>query len=114
MPLPSDEEFHTSAMVAAVRDMARQLEQFHRHADEERDKLRGELVGLAESMRKDVHKAIAALQIDAMQHKDTHTADGVQRSNRQLIQDLWLGALTVLGVVNLALAIYLAAQVAQR
>lgn len=116
----ANDDFHTSAMVTAVRDMAQRLEQYQQHADAEREKLRLDVQSTIEAMRKDVHVAIASLQIRAMQHEDTHTAerkeravDAVDRLNRQLILNLWLGAVTVLAVINLLLIGYIVVQVAK-
>lgn len=132
MPPPSEDEFHTSAMVDAVREMTRELQEHTRHADAERERLmltvnstvagalqrvdstvdglRGDVQGTVESMRKDVHKAILNLQLDASQHRDEHiadrkerAADAVARLNRQLTQNLWMGVLTALVVINLLL-----------
>ena len=97
-------------MVDAVRDMARQLELYQMHADNERRILLESVNATVEAMRKDVFKTIAAVQLDARQHRDEHAAerkeraaDAVDRLNRQLALNLWLGALTVLVVVNLLL-----------
>lgn len=116
----NDEDFHTSAMVAAVRDMARELQEYKQHADTEREKLQKSVNATVEAMRKDVHVAIAALQIRAMQHEDTHSAerheraaDAIDRLNRQLIWNLWMGALTVMVVINLLLIGYVVVRVAQ-
>ncbi len=97
----SHEEFHSSAMVDAVRDMARKLEQYTQHADEERKKLLESVNGTVASMRQDVHASIGSLQLNASQHRDEHTAerkeraaDVIDRLNRQLVLNIWLGALT--------------------
>jgi len=107
---PPNEEYHTSAMVDAVRDMTRKLEQFQRHADDARKTQRNELLNLIESLRKDVYRAISALQLDSSQHRDEHAADrqrqaadAIERINRQLTWNVWMGALTVLVVINLLL-----------
>ena len=117
---PSDEEFHTSAMVAAVRDMSRKLEEYQKHADEERDKLLASVNATVEAMRKDVFRVIVNLQLDASQHRDEHAAerheraaDAIDRLNRQLVWNLWMGALTVLVVLNLLLIGYVVVRVAE-
>ena len=108
--MPSEEDFHTSAMVNAVRDMSRKLEQYTQHADAERAQLIESVNGTVEAMRRDVYKAIISVQLNASQHKDEHTAerneraaDAVDRLNRQLTINLWMGALTALVVLNLLL-----------
>lgn len=108
--MASDEDVHASAMVEAVRDMSRKLEQYTQHADAERDKLIASVNGTVEAMRKDVFKVVVALQLDAMQHKDEHSTerkdratDAIDRLNRQLIINIWMGALTALVVLNLLL-----------
>ena len=118
--MPNDEEFHTSAMVAAVRDMARNLEQFQQYADEERKKLRDEVNQTVEALRKDVHAVIIRLQLDVSQHRDEHSAerkeravDAIDRLNHQLVLNLWLGALTGLVVLNLLLIGFIVIRVAQ-
>jgi hypothetical protein len=110
MSPPTDDEFQTSAMVDAVRDMSRKLDNYTRHADQERDKLLASVNGTVEAMRKDVYRAIISLQLNASQHKDEHTAerkeraaDAIERVNRQLTVNLWMGALTVMVVINLLL-----------
>lgn len=120
MPAPNDDDFHTSAMVSAVRDMAQKLEQYQQHADEEREKLQQSVNATVEAMRKDVYRVIVNLQLDASQHRDEHiadrkerAADAVARLNRQLTQNLWMGALTVLVVLNLLLIGYIVIRVAQ-
>lgn len=119
MPAPN-EDFHTSAMVAAVRDMAQKLEQYQQHADTERDKLNASVNATVEAMRKDVHVAIASLQIRAMQHEDTHSAerheraaDAIDRLNRQLTINLWMGSLTALVVLNLLLIGFVVVRIVQ-
>ena len=111
--MPSDEDFHTSAMVNAVRDMAHKLELYTQHADQERKKLEQSVTATIEAMRKDTYRAIIALQLDASQHRDEHSAeraeraaDAVERINRQLVWNVWMGALTVLVVLNLLLIGY--------
>lgn len=115
MPAPTDEEFHVSAMVDAVRDMQRKLEAFERHGDEERTKLRAGIDATVAAMRKDVWDTLVDLQLDASQHRDEHiterkerAADSIVRANRQTTVDMWMGGLTVLGLINLVLALYLA------
>ncbi len=97
-------------MVNAVRDMAHKLEQYTQHADQERKKLEQSVTATIEAMRKDTYRAIIALQLDASQHRDEHSAerkeraaDAVDRLNRQLTINLWMGALTALVVLNLLL-----------
>lgn len=113
-----DEEFHTSAMVSAVRDMAAKLERFERHADDERRRLRAEVNENIAAFRKDVHEVISKIQLDAAQHRDEHSAerkeraaDAIDRLNRQLVLNLWLGVLTTLVVVNLLLIGFIVARV---
>lgn len=108
--MPSDDEFHTSAMVSAVRDMAAKLEQYTRHADSERAQLIESVNATVEAMRKDVFRAIVSVQLNASQHRDEHSAerkeraaDAIDRLNRQLTINLWMGALTALVVINLLL-----------
>ena len=108
--MPNDDEFYTSAMVSAVRDMAQKLEQYQQHADQERKRLRNEVNATIEAMRKDMHAVISRIQLDASQHRDEHSAerkeravDAVDRLNRQLTINLWMGALTALVVLNLLL-----------
>ena len=108
-------------MVNAVRDMAKELRDYKHHADEERDHMRVELnaaidkkwqamVDTVEAMRKDVYRVVINLQLNDSQHRDEHSAerkeraaDAVDRLNRQLTINLWMGALTALVVLNLLL-----------
>lgn len=112
-----------------------------RHADEERDKLLAsvnatieqkwsESIGSVEAMRKDVFRAIVSLQLNASQHRDEHSAerneraaaigtevaarstDAIDRINRQLTVNLWMGALTALVVLNLLLIGFVVVRVA--
>lgn len=113
--MASSDDSNTSAMVTAVRDMSRNLETFQRHADDERRKLRSAVDATVAAMRKDFWATTAAIQRDAAQHRDEHTAerteraaDLMQRTHRQTTIDIWMGALTVLGLINLALMLYLA------
>lgn len=115
--MPNEEEFHTSAMVDAVRDMSRKLEQYQRHADDERKKMLGDVNATVAGMRQDFWKTTIAIQRDQAQHRDEHTAerkeraaDVVVRSHRQTTHDVWMIALTVLGAINLAVTGYLAVQ----
>ena len=117
--MPSDDDFHTSAMVDAVRDMAHKLELYTQHADNERKKLEQSVTGTIEAMRKDTYRAIIALQLDASQHRDEHSAerkeraaDAIDRLNRQLIWNVWMGALTVMVVINLLLIGFVVVRVA--
>ena len=119
MPTPNDDEFHTSAMVSAVRDMIGRLEHYTRHADDERSKLRGEVNGTVEAMRKDFHAVVIRIQLDVLQHRDEHAADrreratdAVDRLNRQLTYNLWMCALTALVVLNLLLIGFVVIRVA--
>lgn len=118
--MPSEDDFHTSAMVSAVRDMARELADYKQHADDERAKLLESVNATVEAMRKDVFRAIVSLQLDASQHRDEHVAerkdravDAVDRLNRQLTINLWMGALTLLVVINLILIGFVVVRVAQ-
>ena len=117
--MPNDDDFHTSAMVSAVRDMAHKLEQYTQHADTEREKLQQSVNGAIEAMRKDTYRAIIALQLDASQHRDEHSAerkeravDAIDRLNRQMIWNLWMGALTLMVVINLLLIGFVVVRVA--
>ena len=119
MPNPNDDDFHTNAMVSAVRDMSQRLEQYTKHADSERAHLIDSVNGTVEAMRKDVYKAVISLQLNASQHKDEHmaernerAADAVERINRQLTINLWMGALTALVVLNLLLIGFVVVRVA--
>lgn len=119
MPPQNDESYHTSAMVDAVQGMAQKLEQYTQHADVDRKKLRNEVNATVEAMRKDVHAVISRIQLDASQHRDEHSAerqeratDAVERLNRQLTINLWMGALTALVVLNLLLIGFVVARVA--
>ena len=56
------------------------------------------------------NRARSRIQLDAAQHRDEHSAerkeraaDAVDRLNRQLTINLWMGALTALVVLNLLL-----------
>lgn len=116
----TNDEYHTSAMVDAVRDMSRKLESSECTAAAERTALRAGIDATIAAMRRDFHHTIAALQLATSQHQDEHNAerseraaDSINRSNRQFIWDLWMGALTTLGMINLGLALYLAFQAAQ-
>ena len=116
---PNDEDFHTSAMVNAVRDMARDLREYKDHADAERKALVESVNATVEAMRKDVFRAIISLQLNASQHRDEHSADrkdravdAVDRLNRQLTINLWMGALTALVVLNLLLIGFVVIRVA--
>jgi len=118
--MSSDEDFHTSAMVSAVRDMSRKLEQYTQHADSERKQLIETVNATVEAMRKDVFRAIVRLQLDASQHRDEHSADrkeraadAIDRLNRQLTWNLWMGALTVMVVINLLLLGFIVIRVAE-
>ena len=117
--MPNNEPFIATNMAEAVRDMAQQLARYSQHADEERAKLRDEVNATVEAMRKDVFRVIVGLQINATQHRDEHTidrqeraADSVARFNRQLTQNLWMGTLTVLVVLNLLLVGFIVIRVA--
>lgn len=114
------DEWHTSAMVDAVREMAQKLDIYQQHADEERTKLRADVYAIVEAMRKDVFKTIAAVQLDTRQHRDEHAADrkeraadAIDRLNRQLVLNIWLGALTALVVINLLLIGFVVIRTAQ-
>jgi len=116
---PNNEEFHTSAMVDAVREMSQELRDYKAHADQERSTFRAEVWTAIEAMRKDVYAVVIRLQLENSQHRDDHTADraeratdAVDRLNRQLTLNMWLGALTVLVVVNLFLIAYIVIRVA--
>ena len=118
--MPSDEDFHTSAMVNAVRDMAHKLELYTQHADQERKNLIESVNHTIEDMRKDTYRAIIALQLDASQHRDEHSAerkeravDALDRLNRQLIWNVWMGALTILVIINLLLLGFVVIRIAQ-
>ena len=117
--MPNDGDMHTSAMVDAVRDMARKLESYQQHADYERRTMLESVNATVEAMRKDVFKTVAAVQLDARQHRDEHAAerheratDAVDRLNRQLTINLWMGALTALVVLNLLLIGFVVVRVA--
>lgn len=114
----TNDEVHTSAMVDAVRDMVRKLDEYTRHADEERQHLLDSVNATVELMRKDVFRTIAAVQLEASQHRDEHAAerkeravDAIDRLNRQMVVNLWMGALTALVVLNLLLIGFIAVQV---
>ena len=100
--------------------MARLLDQSITHADEERAHLIDTVNATVESMRKDVFKTVASIQLDARQHRDEHAAerkeratDAVDRLNRQLVLNVWLGALTALVVLNLLLIGFVVVRTAQ-
>ena len=118
--MPNEDEFHTSAMVSAVREMSKELRDYKQHADAERAQLIGSVNATVEAMRKDVFRVIVNLQLDASQHRDEHNverheraSDAVDRLNRQLTYNLWMGALTALVVLNLLLIGFVVVRVAQ-
>jgi hypothetical protein len=88
--MPADEEYHTSAMVDAVREMTAKLEQHTRSGDAAREQLQHTVEGIVASMRTDVHKAILSLQLTQADHKTAHEADRMERSTRQIQVDAQL------------------------
>lgn len=115
--MPSDDD--DSVMVGVIRDLVRRVESYQQHADDEREKLNATVNATVEAMRKDTYRAIIALQLDASQHRDEHSADrkdratdAVDRLNRQLVLNVWLGALTILVVINLLLLGYVVIRIA--
>ena len=118
--MPSDEDTYASAIVESFRDLNRKLDDYTHHADAERKQLIESVNGTVEAMRKDVHRAIVSLQLNASQHRAEHiverperAADVVERINRQLTINLWMGALTALVVINLLLIGFVVVRVAQ-
>lgn len=116
----SDDDADTSVVVGVIRDLVQRVETYQQHADDERKQLIETVNGTVEAMRKDVFRAIVALQLDASQHRDEHSAerkeraaDAIDRLNRQLILNVWLGALTILVVVNLLLIGFVVVRVAE-
>jgi len=95
-----------SVTVGVIRDLTQRLERYEKHADAEREELKRYVEQLLFDFRKNVHESIGALQLNDMDHRRTHDADRIERSNRQLILNIWLGLLTVLLVVNLVLSVY--------
>ncbi len=108
--MASDDDAYANAVVKALADMAHKLETFERHADDERHKLRAGVDATVAAMRKDFWDTTLVIQRDAAQHRDEHTVERRERTNRQATHDIWMGALTVLGLINLILAVYLAVQ----
>jgi hypothetical protein len=109
-----DRPYLATTMVEAVQEMGRKLETFERHSDDERRKLRAGIDATVAAMRKDFWETTIKIQRDAAQHRDEHSAerseratDGITRSNRQLVLDIWMGALTIVSVINLLIGMYL-------
>ncbi len=118
--MPTEDDTYASAIVESFRDLNRKLDDYTQHADAERKQLIESVNGTVEAMRKDVYRAIISLQLDASQHRDEHSAerkeraaDVVERINRQLTINLWMGALTALVVINLLLIGFVVVRVAQ-
>lgn len=108
----------TAEMIKAVRDLSDRLTAFERKADTARKDLRHTVDQNLAALRKDVHEVTTKLQLDASQHRDEHiaerkerAADHVQRTQRQALQDRWMGALTTLVVLLLILSSIVAARV---
>lgn len=123
----TDNDVYASEVIRTVAEltkrteaMTQQLAQSIIHADEERRLLIDSVNRTVELMRRDVFKTVAALQLDTRQHRDEHAAerkeraaDAVDRLNRQLIVNMWMGALTALVVLNLLLIGFVVIKVAQ-
>ncbi len=117
--MPDDDAF-AAEVIRTVANLTKRFEQNATHADEERRSMIESVNGTVEAMRKDVYRAIVSLQLNASQHRDEHSAerheraaDAVERINRKLIMNLWMGALTILVVINLLLIGFIAVQFAQ-
>ena len=118
--MSNNDDAFAAEVIRTVADLTRKFEQYTKHADEERRSLIESVNGTVEAMRKDVFRAIIRLQLDASQHRDEHSAerneraaDAVDRLNRQLIWNVWMGALTALVVLNLLLIGFVVIQVVQ-
>ncbi len=139
--LEPNEDAYAREVIRTVSDLTKRFEQYTQHADEERRSLIdsvnatveqkwSESIGSVEAMRKDVFRAIVSLQLNASQHRDEHSAerneraaaigtevaarstDAIDRINRQLTVNLWMGALTALVVLNLLLIGFVVVRVA--
>lgn len=87
---------YETAVVRAVQELTRRVEQSELHADEERAALRAYVEAIITAFRKDVHLTTVAIQLRAVEHDRHH----------------WLLAaalivLTLLGIANIVLASYL-------
>lgn len=99
MPTPNDDETISAQVLRALGDLSDTMRTNNQRFDE-----------ITSSLRRDFWATLAKIQLDAMQHRDEHTADQNERTHRQTTYDRWMGALTVLGLINLLLALYLATQ----
>ena len=116
----NDDDAYAKEVIRTVAELTKRFEQYTTHADIERRNLIESVNGAIGDMRKDVYRVIVGLQLNDSQHRDEHTAertgraaDAIDRLNRQLTINLWMGALTILVVINLLLIGFIAVQVAQ-
>jgi hypothetical protein len=103
-----DDDRYAREVIRAVGDLTKRLEEHTSTRDAAFKQLQESVEGVVVSMRQDFWKTTIAIQRDATQHRDEHIVDRGERTHRQTTVDVWMGALTLLGLINLALILYLA------
>lgn len=82
-----DDDAYAREVIRVVADLTKRLEEHTRTRDEAFNHLQTTVEGIVVALRKDVHTAIISLQLKNSDHVNTHDADRVERTTRQVAVD---------------------------
>ncbi len=74
-------------VVGVIRDLTARLEEYEQKNAANRETFQAAITAIVTNLRKDMHRAIAPIQLDQSDHRHTHDADRIERSNRQTETD---------------------------
>jgi hypothetical protein len=111
---PEDDSY-ARAVVKVVGDLTKRVDDYEQSSKEDRAAFKTSIESTMVKLRTDFWDTTIKIQRDAAIHRDEHiverkerAADLIQRIQRQTTVDIWMGALTLLGLINIILVLYLA------
>ena len=115
----TNDDDETSVVVGIIRDLTKRVDDYERKSSADRQAFKTAIEENMIQLRRDFHAALAPIQLNEIDHRRVHetdrnerAVDAVDRLNRQLTYNLWMGALTALVVLNLLLIGFVVIRVA--
>jgi len=102
MSNPHDDPY-AREVVRAVGDLTKRVDDYERNSSQDRADFKATIEASIVQLRRDFHEALAPIQLNEIDHRKVHETDRSERTNRQLVLDLWMGGITALVILNLIL-----------
>lgn len=113
MSNPLDDPY-AREVVRAVGDLTKRVDEYERDSKQDRADFKATIEASIAQLRRDFHAALAPIQLNEIDHRKVHENDRQERTNRQMVWNLWMGGITALVMLNLILLGIVAVQIVGR